>query len=99
MRINVFLAHSQILQGWIEGGLLGVLFWMVYGYWLFRAGGYVALQRPVDAYFPVLLFFLIYDTWHLFMSPFGGSTRFLIAIGVASVCLCAREMRSAKASV
>lgn len=94
--INTFVAHSQILQGWVEGGLLGALFWFFYGYWLIRAIWYVALQRPADAYLPVFLFFLTYDLWHLFMSVFGGSMRFQIAIAIAIVCLCAAEIRDTR---
>lgn len=99
VRTNVFLAHSQILQGWVEGGVLGVLFWFFYGYWLIRAGCYVAVRRPVDAFVPVFLFFLVYDLWHLMMSPFGGASRFMIAIGVAIICVCAGENRTTRASL
>lgn len=93
IRINAFVAHSQILQGWVEGGVLGALFWLYYGYWLLRAIWYVALQRRTDAYLPVFLFLLTYDLWHLFMSSFAGSLRFMVAIGVAIICICAGELR------
>jgi O-antigen ligase len=93
--INVFISHSQVLQGWVEGGVLGVLFWLYYGYWLVRSGWYVALQRPADTHLPIYLFFLVYDFWHLVMSPFAGATRFLIAVGVAIICVCAAERRPA----
>lgn len=92
----IFAAHSQILQGWIEGGLLGVLFWGLYGYWLLRAGWYVVLRRPSDIYMPMFLFFLIYNLWALFMSGFSGVTRLPIAVGIAIICMCAAEMRSAR---
>jgi hypothetical protein len=95
-RINSFVAHSQLLQGWVEGGEMGVLFWFYYGYWLVRAIWYVALRRQADAYLPVFLFFLTYDLWHLFMSVFGGSMRFQIAIAISIICICASEMRDAK---
>ncbi len=95
-RVNAFVAHSQILQGWVEGGVLGALFWLYYGYWLLRAIWYVALRRQADAYQPVFLFLLTYDLWHLFMSSFAGSLRFLIAAGIAIICICAGEMRDAR---
>jgi hypothetical protein len=95
-KINAFHAHSQILQGWVEGGVMGALFWFYYGYWLIRAIWYVALRRQADAYLPVFLFFLTYDLWHLFMSVFSGPTRLPIAVGVAMICVCAAEMLDAR---
>lgn len=92
----IFVAHSQILQGWVEGGILGALFWFYYGYWLLRAGWFVILQRPVDAHWPLFLFYLMYDFWHLWMSPFSSPTRLPIAIGVALACICASEIRDAR---
>lgn len=92
--INAFASHSQVLQGWVEGGLMAVLFWLYYGYWLVRAGWYVVWRRPADAYLPVFAFLLIYDLWHLLMSPFAASTRLLIATGIAVICVCAAEARN-----
>jgi len=94
--VGSFSAHSQILQVWVEGGLLGVLFWIYYGFWLIRTILYVVLRRPADAYMPVFLFILIYDLWHLFMSAFSGPTRLPIALGVAVICVCAAELREAR---
>jgi hypothetical protein len=90
---NTFSAHSQVLQAWIEGGILAVFFWLFYGYWLFRAGFFVALQRPLDACTGSFMFILLYDFWEFFMSPFSGPTRLPIAMGVAIICICAAEMR------
>lgn len=95
-RGELFIAHSQILQGWVEGGLLGALFWFFYGYWLIRAASYVVMVRQADAYLPVFSFILIYDLWHLVMSPFSGPTRLPIAVGVTVICVCAAEMRRAR---
>jgi len=92
-RTNVFTAHSQVLQGWVEGGLLGAIFWFCYGYWLIRAGKYTALSRAPDAYMPIFLLFIIYNFWHLLMSPFSGPTRLPIALALAIICVCAAEMR------
>jgi hypothetical protein len=89
----IFTAHSQVLQGWVEGGLLGALFWFFYGYGLVRSGWFVVMRRPLDAYTPAFLFFLIYDLWALFMSGFSGPTRLPIAVGVVMICICSAEMR------
>lgn len=97
-RVKVFTAHSQGLQAWIEGGVLAALFFIYYGIRLVATVSYVALRRPTDGYLPVFLLFLIYDTWHLFMSPFSGPTRLPIAVGVAIICMCALELHQRRAA-
>lgn len=90
-RVQVFTAHSQALQAWIEGGLLAAMFFIYYGLRLVSTGFHVSLRRQPDGYLPVFLVFLLYDTWHLFMSPFSGPTRLPIAVGVAIICMVALE--------
>lgn len=92
-RVKVFTAHSQALQAWIEGGVLAALFFIYYGIRIVSTGFNVALKRRPDGYLPIFLLFLIYNTWHLFMSPFSGPTRLPIAVGVAIVCMCALEQQ------
>jgi hypothetical protein len=90
-RVQVFTAHSQGLQAWIEGGVLAALFFIYYGIRLISTGFHAALRRRPDGYLPIFLVFLIYDTWHLFMSPFSGPTRLPIAVGVAIICMVGLE--------
>lgn len=90
-KVQVFTAHSQALQAWIEGGVLAALFFIYYGIRLVSTGFNVALKRRPDGYLPIFLIFLIYDTWHLFMSPFSGPTRLPIAVGVAIICMIGLE--------
>lgn len=95
---QVFTAHSQALQAWIEGGVLAALFFIYYGMKLVSTGFRVALQRRPDGYLPIFLLFLIYDTWHLFMSPFSGPTRLPIAVGIAIVVMYGLETVRRRAS-
>jgi hypothetical protein len=88
---QVFTAHSQALQAWIEGGLLAALFFIYYGLKLVSSSFFVALKRRPDGYLPIFLVFLIYNTWHLFMSPFSGPTRVPIAVGIAIICMVGLE--------
>lgn len=90
-RVQVFTAHSQGLQAWIEGGVLAALFFVYYGIRLISTGFNVALKRRPDGYLPIFLVFIIYDAWHLFMSPFSGPTRLPIAVGVAIICMVGLE--------
>jgi hypothetical protein len=91
-KVGMFSAHSQMLQAWIEGGILAAFFWFVYGYWLIRAAAYSALFRPLDACSPVFLFILLYGIWDLIMTPFSSPSRLPIAMGIAIICICAGEM-------
>jgi hypothetical protein len=90
-RVQAFTAHSQALQAWIEGGVLAVLFFVYYGIRLVSTGFNVALKRRPDGYLPIFLVFLIYNTWHLFMSPFSGPNRLPIAVSVAIICMVGLE--------
>lgn len=90
-RVQVFTAHSQALQAWIEGGVLAAMFFIYYGLRLVATNFHVSLQRRPDGYLPIFLLFLTYDLWHLFMSPFSGPTRLPIAVGIAVICMVALE--------
>lgn len=86
-----FSAHSMILQAWVEGGLLAVLFWIYYGLKMIGGVRYSILHRPADGYLPIFLFFLVYGLWHLVMSPFSGPTRLPTAVAITIICFCAIE--------
>jgi hypothetical protein len=88
------LPHSQFLQAWIEGGLLGVAFFVLLGIRLAGALRWFALQRPVDAITPLALYFLILGAWNLAASPFLGIMRVYIAIAVALIAVAAHERRT-----
>lgn len=91
-----FTPHSQILQAWVEGGLLGAVFFIVLGYQLLRATRWIILARPVDALTTLLLYFYISCAWNLFMSPFSAPHRIQIALGAAIVVLAAIERRQSR---
>jgi O-antigen ligase len=92
-RTDIFVAHSQLLQSWMEGGLFAATFFIVYGYYLLRNLLYVSLQRRADGLTPLFAFVLTMATWHLFMSPFGGDHRLQIAVGIAVICALEKERR------
>jgi O-antigen ligase len=92
--VAVYFPHSQLLQSWYEGGILGSAFFFVYLVVAARAAVYVARDRPLDAATPLLLYFLLMGLWSLFMSPWGGSERLTIAAALASVFLVRAEQRA-----
>lgn len=75
-----FRPHSQILQAWYEGGLVGMAFFI---YLLIANVRCLIKMILIDEllHVPLLYWFLIVLTlWNLFASPFGGGFRILIAI-------------------
>ena len=90
---NSMLPHSQFLQAWIEGGVLGAAFFAMYGWCLLGGLRWFALQRPRDRISPLFLFFILGGLWNLLASPFLGIHRVNIAIAVAAVAVAAYERR------
>jgi O-antigen ligase len=88
-----FAPHSQILQSWVEGGVLGAALFLVLGYQLIRSAKWAALVRPVDLLTPLILYLLFSCSWNLLMSPFSAPHRIQIALGAAILVLLAQEQR------
>lgn len=82
---STFRAHSQILQSWIEGGVLGATFFIAYGFFLIKAGYRLIFSVPVNNYFPLLSYFILLGAWNLLASPFGGDQRLLVAVVAACI--------------
>jgi uncharacterized membrane protein YecN with MAPEG domain len=90
-------AHSQILNSWMEGGVLGATLYIVLFVIMIRAGILVTTRQPPDFLTPVLLFLLITQVWNLLMSPLGSSGRLLFATTAAlSVIVLLRSNSSGK---
>ncbi len=88
-----FPAHSQILQAWLEGGLLGVAFFAFYGWRLARNARVVAMQRPADILTPAMLYLSLFQLWHLVQSPIGQNQRLYIAVACAVMVVVAAAPR------
>ena len=93
---DLFRQHSQILQAWVEGGLLGAGFFFFYGYWLVRTLAQQVTRIRFDRYYAVYLYTTMAGLWHLLMSPFGGQARLDIAVAVAVIYLVTREAPTAE---
>ncbi len=95
---TVFLSHSQILQAWMEGGILGAAFFIFFGYQLVFCLKQIILTRHIDYLTPLYSFLLLNSVWNLIMSPYGGNHRLPIAISVAVICLLHMEKRKTPAT-
>jgi O-antigen ligase len=94
----LFLPHSQVLQAWLEGGILGTAFFLFLIYQLIRSGRWMILLRPLDRLTPFMLNFLLSGAWGIFMSPFG-SLRISLALLAVIVFILKVESAVAKKSL
>ncbi len=90
------LPHSQFLQAWIEGGLLGTAFFLVYAWGLVISLRWVAFRSQADSWQASCTFVLILGLWHLVASPFLGINRIYIALAVAAVAIARYEKRESE---
>lgn len=93
---KMFRSHSQILQPWVEAGILGAAFFLFYAYRLVDGAKRYILSKPVDRFTAMNLYFVILGTWHLIASPFGGDQRIFIAVVVATLAAIEFDSRRKK---
>jgi O-antigen ligase len=84
-------AHSQILQSWVEGGILGITFFTLYGYRLVQALFHLVVQKSYNQFFPLFIFNFLISLWHLIASPFASAHRISVAVSVVMICILARQ--------
>jgi hypothetical protein len=82
-------AHSQILQSWVEGGMLGTTFFVLYGFRLVQGLFRLVIQSTYNQFFPLFFFNFLISLWHWIASPFASSHRISIAVTVVMLCLLA----------
>lgn len=82
---TIFRPHSEVLQAWVEGGLLGACFFLVLIYQIIKCGIWVAMRRPLDTFSPMYMYLLVVGFWNALASPFGGDQRLMIALAVAVI--------------
>jgi hypothetical protein len=80
-----FLPHSQILQAWMEGGVLAAFYFLTYGCFLIVTIRDLAVSKLRTPFRGFMLVLLLTNLWHLFMSPFMGGHRLNIASAVALI--------------
>jgi O-antigen ligase len=95
---TALLPHSQFLQAWVEGGLLGVIFFAIYGCWLARTLWWFAARRPYDGNTLPFLMVLLGAAWALIGSPFLWYTRITIGLAVGIIAIAGVERRRALAT-
>jgi O-antigen ligase len=93
-RGSYFSAHSQIIQAWMEGGILAAVFFLAYVVLLAKGFYRLLLNRSADYLTPLLLYIFGTNLWASLMSPFLGNQRIAIALTVAAVVMLSIEQRT-----
>ena len=88
---NLIIAHSQILQGWLEGGILGITFFVVFGWQLAKQLIWQTLRGPLLPLTTVIVFLQLHSAWHLVFSPFSGAQRVYIPAACVFICYLAQR--------
>jgi hypothetical protein len=97
-RGSSFSAHSQLIQGWMEGGILAAVFFVGYIILLIKAAYRCILLRPLDFMTPLLLYAVGINLWASIMSPFLGTQRITIAVACAAIFVVLKESGMAAAA-
>lgn len=95
---DLVIVHSQVLQSWVEGGLLGLTFFIAFGWQLADKGLRLAVQVPYEPALPAMAFLVASSGWHYLGSPFSGTMRVLIACTCVVACHVARRVHEAPAA-
>jgi len=92
---DVLGLHSQILQAWVEGGILAGVFFIIYIVGAGKALASVSLYRPWDYLSGPLVAILLSGLWHAMMSPFVATHRLDIAMALTAITLVLSERAAA----
>jgi len=93
---DLIISHSQILQGWVEGGLLGLIFFALLAWQLGRQLLWQTISTPLTPLTPLIVFVQLNCAWHLVFSPFSGSQRLYIPAAGVFICYVAEQASQLK---
>lgn len=86
-----FIAHSKVLDAWLEGGILGALFFFVLFYRVGMAYAFALFARPADRFSTLYFYLCVHGMWHTLFSPFKGINRIGTAMTIAFLCVVWQE--------
>jgi hypothetical protein len=90
------IPHSQLLQAWLEGGVLAVVFFGLYGAQLAATLAWLLRRHACGVLTPLFFYLTYFGLWNWVGSPFLGITRLYIALAIAIIAVLAAERRVAQ---
>jgi hypothetical protein len=88
---NLIISHSQIIQGWVEGGILGVAFFGLTAWLLGRQLLWQTFMAPYTPLTALIVFVQLQCGWNLVFSPFSGAQRLYIPSACVFICYTAQQ--------
>lgn len=85
-------AHSHILSGALEAGLLGGFFWLFVAWLCIRNAIFLNMIKENRTLWSVLVFITVLTVWDILFSPFAGSRRVDMGFFVCVQTLIAIEL-------
>jgi hypothetical protein len=73
-------AHSYLLEAWVDGGVLGGIFWFVILGLV--AAVFLTLYGIREELSPLIAFLMMYLTWSIFLSPYGSDQRIIATYSI-----------------
>ncbi len=85
-------AHSYLFGAWVDGGVLGAVFW----FWVFALAGsiLVRLHRLRDGRVVLVGFLDCLFLWAILFSPLGAEARLTAAFSLVVVLMAQKEIRA-----
>jgi len=90
---DVLQGHSQIVQGWIEAGVVGGLFFILVLIYLVRVFKQFVLSYRIDRFFVITCYVVISAVWAIVLSPFAGGSRIGDAMALSFMATYAHQQR------
>jgi O-antigen ligase len=89
-------AHSYLLEAWVDGGVLGGIFWLLI---LGLVGAvFLTLYAMRDILSPLIAFLMMYLTWSILLSPYGTDQRITAAYSILVMLYAWRRVRQLRAN-
>jgi hypothetical protein len=81
-------SHSHIFGGWMEAGIGGGLFWLIFFILLARNIPFISFQK-FGILMPILIYITVLELWDIVFSPYGAGRRDYVGAILAIQCFTA----------
>ena len=81
----VYAIHSQILQAWLEGGILRFIFYLILEFYLIKYLLQTIFSQPRNSFWGLFILLAIMVSGNILITPFAGVHRIYISLAVPSI--------------
>jgi hypothetical protein len=96
LREDTIPSHSYLLGAWVEGGVVGGIFWLLV---LGLVGAvFLTLYRLSDPISPLIAFSMMFLAWNVLFSPYGAEQRIIAPYTILVLLYAWRQARGGTVS-